>query len=82
MCNDYESMKEDIIKTTEDLAEPINYTELINEGILEKKGNRYRIIKPKEIPEHVRKKIKKIDSDGFVLFVDSNKFQKLLNKIK
>ena len=56
------SDKKEIIKLAKQLATPIDFERLDNEGVIEKKGAWYKIKKP--LPEHVSRQVKAIKTDS------------------
>lgn len=74
--------KEWLLQKAKSLATPIDFDDLIEKGILEKKGARYRILDMKRLPEHAADKIIKISSDGFVKFsTGTKKAERLVKKL-
>lgn len=74
--------REDILEQANKLATPIDFDQLIAEGVLEKKGAWYKILDMKKLPEHARSQINELTTDGKVKFTKSTKIaQKLVDKL-
>ncbi len=78
--------QEDIIQAVKELATPIDFSQLIADGILAKKGTWYEVIDWKRLPPHANRQVQQIDqaSDGKMLvkFKDTSKSaQKLYKKM-
>ncbi len=66
---DYQPMSpEELARLTEMFATPIDFDELIAQGVLEKKGAWYVIKDMSRLPEHARRKIKQLKSPNLVQF--------------
>ncbi len=67
------------------LAKPIDFQALEAQGVLKKEGSRYRLLKPKELPEHASRKIEEIefgDGGSFAKFESEKPYQKLRDQLK
>ncbi|WP_027390906.1 hypothetical protein [Chrysiogenes arsenatis] len=74
--------REKILEKAKNLATPINFEDLIANGILEKKGAWYKILDMERLPEHAKDKITEFASDGMVKFLKATKSaQKLVDKL-
>ena len=47
----------DLLETAKSWLTPLDLDALVADGVLEKKGAWYRIVKPEALPEHAKKKI-------------------------
>lgn len=82
VMSELNGLKETVLRETELMAQPIEFRHLIAEGLFEQvSAERYRLLaEPGRLPEHVRKKIKSITSDGIVSFWGHGRAEKLLKK--
>jgi hypothetical protein len=60
--------KEYFLEKVQSLATPIDFEALISDGILEKKGARYKILDMTRLPRHAQDKITEFCTDGTVKF--------------
>jgi hypothetical protein len=72
--------RQELIEKIESVATPIDFEALIAEGILEKKGARYKILDMTRLPQHAQDKIKEFSTDGTVKFSKVTKSFKNLAK--
>lgn len=61
--------KEELKERIKVLTTPIDFDALIKEGILEKQGAWYKVLKVNELPPHASGKVKKIKHSDKGLFV-------------
>jgi hypothetical protein len=77
---------EEFKQRTEKLITPIDFDQLINDGIIEKKRGWYKIINFQELPAHAKAKIrtaKTVNGETFVKFVPpSKRLAKMLESFK
>jgi hypothetical protein len=76
----YQSIREVILNS----ATPINFDQLTADGVLEKKGARYKILDLDRLPEHASAKINSYRPDALVTFSKvtkaSEKLARMLSK--
>lgn len=60
--------REELAKLMEMARTPIDFDGLIEQGVLEKKGRWYIIKDMSRLPEHARRKIKRLKSPNLVQF--------------
>jgi hypothetical protein len=71
-----------------ELAEPIDFNQLIRDGVLQKSGAWYKVLDYKRLPKHASNKIRaaELNSDGTVAKVKFSKvtksFQKLADRVR
>ena len=71
-----------------ELGEPIDFDQLIRDGVLQKSGAWYKVLDYKRLPKHASKKIiaAELNSDGTVAKVKFSKvtksFQKLADRVR
>src|SRR6476469_9732490 len=66
-------MYQELLDVAEALATPIDYEQLISDGVLRKAGGWYEILDPARLPDAARLKIKAIKSGNRVRFRKPNK---------
>lgn len=85
MVNAEDITAENIRSLIELLAQPIDFENLISNGVLEKNGHWYKLIKPNQLPEHATRKIIRIMSANDtvkVQFESEKPYGKLQQKLK
>lgn len=70
----------ELLEKAKSLATPIDLDALVAQGLLEKKGSRYKVVDMRSLPEHVADKIVELSSDGFVKFSVATKSAETLVK--
>ena len=75
--------KEELLAKAKSLSTPIDFDELISQGVLEKMaGNKYKILSMERMPQHAIDKISELSSDGVVKFSKVTKTaEKLVKKL-
>ena len=75
--------KEELLAKAKSLSTPIDFEELISQGILEKMaGNKFKILSMERMPQHAIDKISELSSDGVVKFSKVTKTaEKLVKKL-
>ena len=74
--------KEGLLERAKSLAKPIDFDALVSEGVIEKKGRKYKILSMDKLPQHARDKIREISSDSTVKFSNVTKSaEKLVEKL-
>ncbi|MBM4055429.1 MAG: hypothetical protein FJ264_12370 [Planctomycetes bacterium] len=80
--NEFVITKEALLEKAKSLAKPIDFDELIAQGILEKKGKKYKILLMGKLPQHAKDKIIELSNDGTVKFSKATKSaEKLVKKL-
>ena len=72
--------KKYLLEKVQSLATPIDFETLISDGILEKKGARYKVLDMARLPQHAQDKIIEFCTDGTVKFSKVTKSVKNLAK--
>lgn len=83
MTDELDISPEGIRALIEVLAKPIDFESLETEGLLKKEGSWYRLINPKDLPEHVSRKIIEIktdDSGTLAKFESEKPYQKMKDR--
>mgnify|MGYP000114212403 CR=1 FL=1 len=75
-----EITRESILEKAKSLATPIDFEDLIEKGILKKKGAKYKILDMDKLPQHAKDKITEFGSDGIVKFSKATKSAEKLVK--
>jgi len=73
VSTDFEITRESLLEQAKLHATPIDFDDLIERGILQKKGRRYKVLSWDELPEHAKVKIISASSDGTVTFSKATK---------
>ena len=74
--------KEYVLEQAKSLAKPIDFDELISQGVLEKKGAWYKILLMDKLPRHAKDRITELKSGGYVKFVKGTKrAERLVKKL-
>jgi hypothetical protein len=74
--------KEELLEKAKQLAMPINFEALIEDGVLERKGGWYKILDITRLPEYAKAQIVVFCTDGKVKFSKSTKAaQKLIEQL-
>ena len=72
--------REYVLEQVKSLAKPIDFDELISQGVLEKKGAWYKIPRMANLPRHVRDRMTEYRSDGCAKFAKGTKAAERLVK--
>jgi hypothetical protein len=72
---------EEFKQTAEELITPIDFDQLIKEGVIEKKRGWYKIIKFDELPAHAKSKIREVKNSKGETFVKFNAPSKRLARM-
>ena len=72
--------REYVLEQARLLAKPIDFDELISQGLLEKKGAWYKIPRMTDLPRHVRDRMIEYRSDGCAKFAKGTKAAERLVK--
>jgi hypothetical protein len=74
--------REYVLEQARLLAKPIDFDELISQGLLEKKGAWYKIPRMADLPRHVRDRMIEYRSDGCAKFAKGTKpAERLVKKL-
>lgn len=74
--------KEELLEKAKSLAKPIDFDVLLSDGVIEKKGRKYKILSMDKLPQHAKDKIIEISTDGTVKFSNAIKSaEKLVEKL-
>ncbi|MCW8880411.1 MAG: hypothetical protein OQJ89_00395 [Kangiellaceae bacterium] len=74
--------KQEALELAKQLATPIDFDQLIKDGIIEKKGAWYQVLDMERLPKHAKKQITEFTQDGKVKFSLATKSaQKLVDKL-
>ena len=74
--------KEYVLERAKSLAKPIDFDELISQGVLEKKGAWYKILLMDKLPQHAKDRMVEYRSDGCAKFAKGTKpAERLVKKL-